>query len=551
MTVNAAGAPTRQLLIGVDAMEWTLVKKWMAQGKLPNLQRIAGQGLRAELQSLGDCVPDAVWTTFAYGVNPGKLEKYFYVQYDYKLGRLRYAHDHEFSGRPFWHYLTQAGKRVGVADMPHLPPQEIPNGFLLMNWGAHDNKHEMRAYPPSLFAEAQERFGRHPMEDCERYNKNLASQRRLRDDILRGVRKHGEMFRWLMQSRPWDVFACCFAAAHSAGHHFWAAMDPTHPEYEPGDPLGLEDTVEQAYRAIDREIGEMMDVAGERTRVIVYAPHGMGQLSHASWNLNEMLELWGFATGEPSAAKGGAPAERRGKVNPWRIVKMVFPARWQYAIKESLPRSWQDQLLFLWYAGRTQYKGLRAFAVPNNEVVGAIRISVAGRDRDGLVEPGDAYRRLRDQIREALLELKDPASGRSVVRDVIYLHDRFHGPFVEQLPDIAVFWDSTFHWDAVESPRFGTLRIRSQDRRSGSHTASSFVLARGPGIPKGIEVKGCSTLDIPAWVLEAAGVPMPEHLDGKPIPLVEAGNGAGDTKPEKRPVESEIERRARAAGQEG
>ena len=30
----------------------------------------------------------------------------------------------------------------------------------------------------------------------------------------------------------------------------------------------------------------------------------------------------------------GRRAVRRGKVNPWRVLKMVFPARWQYAIKE-------------------------------------------------------------------------------------------------------------------------------------------------------------------------------------------------------------------------
>jgi predicted AlkP superfamily phosphohydrolase/phosphomutase len=324
------------------------------------------------------------------------------------------------------------------------------------------------------------------------------------------------MFRWLMQSQPWDVFVCCFAAAHSSGHHFWAHMDPTHPDYRPSDPLGFENTMERAYQAIDREIGEMVEAAGERTRVLVFAPHGMGQLSHASWHLNEMLDLWGFATGKPSQAR---PAERRGKVNPWRILKMVFPARWQYAIKESLPRSWQDQLLFLWYAGRSRYQGLRAFAVPNNEVVGAIRISVKGRDHEGLVEPGAEYRELRDQIREALLELTDPATGRRVVRDVIFLHERFHGPYVEQLPDIAVFWDSTFHWEAVASPRFGTLRIRAQDRRSGSHSANSFLLARGPGIPQGVEVSGCTALDIPAWVLDTAGVPVPQDLDGKPIPV--------------------------------
>lgn len=498
-------------------MEWKLVQRWMAEGKLPALQRLAEQGVQAELHSFADAVPDAVWTTLSFGVNPGKLEKYFYIHYDHKLGRLRYAHDHELRGKQFWIYLSEAGKKIVVADIPHVPHHAIPNGTLLMNWGAHDNKHNLMVHPPALLEDVKRRFGRHPVEDCERYNHNLRSKRRLRQDILDGVRKHGELFRWLMQSQPWDVFLCCFSAAHSSGHHFWSNMDPAHPHYQPGDPLGFEDTVEQTYRAIDREIGKMAEQAGEHTRIMVFAPHGMGQLSHASWNLNEMLELWGFASGERRAAPA---ADRKGRINPWRILKMVFPARWQYAIKERLPQALQDQLLILWYAGRNRFDGRRAFAVPNNEVVGAIRISVKGRDHGGLVESGEEYRRLRNQVREALLELTDPATGRPVVRTVSFLHDRFHGPFVEQMPDITVFWDSSFSWGAVHSPRFGVLHLTPQDARSGSHTASSFLLARGPGIPHGAQIEGSTLLDMVASVMEAAGVPIPEHFDGRPLPML-------------------------------
>jgi predicted AlkP superfamily phosphohydrolase/phosphomutase len=510
-------------------MEWTLVKQWMAQGKLPALQRIAEQGTLAELQSFADAVPDAVWTTFAYGVNPAKLEKYFYIQYDHKLGRLRYAHDHEIRARQFWQYLSDAGARVVVADVPHVPHHTVSNGCLVMNWGAHDNKHDLMVHPPSLLQEVGRRFGRHPVEDCERYNHTLRSKLRLRQDILEGVRRHGEMFRWLMQSQPWDMFLCCFSEAHSSGHHFWADMDPAHPDHRPGDPFGFEDTVEQTYRAIDREIGQMAEQAGEQTRILVFAPHGMGALSHASWNLNEMLDLWGFA----GPASQAAPArERKGRINPWRILKMVFPARWQYAIKERLPQALQDRLLILWYAGRSRFDGRRAFAVPNNEVVGAIRISVEGRDRGGLVASGEEYRRLRDLIRDALLELTDPVTRRPVVRKVSFLQERFQGPFAAQLPDITVFWDSSFCWRSVHSPRFGVLHLTPQDARSGSHTASSFLLARGAGIASGARLEDATPLDLVASVLDAAGVAVPEHFDGRALPLL----GSQAKSPEPNPI---------------
>jgi hypothetical protein len=199
---------------------------------------------------------------------------------------------------------------------------------------------------------------------------------------------------------------------------------------------------------------------------------------------------------------------------------MVFPAPLQYAIKERLPRALQDELLILWYAGRGTFKGRRAFAVLNNEVVGAIRLSVKGRDRDGLVNPGAEYLKLRDDIHDALMELTDPATGRPVVASVSFLHDRFEGPYLDQLPDLTVFWDSTFHWSAVHSPRFGTLQITPQDRRSGSHTASSFLLARGPGVPQGAELEGCTPLDVVASVLDTAGVAIPANFDGAPLPIL-------------------------------
>ena len=513
----AGDEPLRQLLIGVDAMEWTLVQRWAAQGKLPTFRWLLEEGARAELSTTGQYLPDSVWTTLCYGVNPGKIEKYFYVQYDPATGSLRYAADLEMRGQPFWHYLSEAGRRVGVVDIPHLPFKEVPHGFHLMNWGAHDNKGGAITSPPSLLAEVQKCFGSHPVGDCERYNKDVKSLRRLRGDILRGVATHGELFRWLMTTKPWDVFLCEFHAAHCAGHHFWSYMDPSHPLHEESDPEGLADTVEQTYRAIDREIGEMLEVAGRQTRAFVFAPHGMGPLSHASWNLNEILDLLGF--GEGSERRAPDHPSRRGKLNPWRIVKMVVPSKLQYAIKDRLPKRLQDELVFRWYAAGRKYSGRKAFAVPNNEVTGAVRISVRGRDRGGLVEPGPEYRTICNDIKEALFELSDPVTGRPVVKKVTFLHDLCHGPFVEGLPDLSILWDSTFPWDSLESPRFGTLRIRRQDSRSGSHTPQSFLLATGPGVPAGVELEGCSTYDIAPTVLEGAGVPPPQHLDGQAIKM--------------------------------
>jgi len=183
-----------------------------------------------------------------------------------------------------------------------------------------------------------------------------------------------------------------------------------------------------------------------------------------------------------------------------------------------LPQFAQDQLLFLWYRGGKNWKGCRAFAIPNNDSVGAIRVSVKGRDHDGVVEPGDYEGVCRD-IANALYELRDKEGGRPLVKQVTLTHETFHGPFLEQLPDLTVLWDQSFAWDTVYSPRFGTLQIKQQDARTGGHSSHGFVLIAGPDIPSGVQLPQGSIYDIAPTVLQAANVPIPQDMDVHPLPI--------------------------------
>jgi len=507
--------PQRQLVVGLDAMEWFLVKKWAAEGKLPTFRRLLDQGSHARLDSPARALPDTSWPALCTGVNPGKLGKYFYVQYDPMMARLRYMTDDEVRAVPFWDTLDEAGVRVGVIEVPHMPPTPLVHGFRLTDWGSHDNVHRPWASPASLKSEVLTRFGTHPVEDCEKFNSNARSRRALRDQLVQGVRAHGQLFRWLLGTQAWDVFMCVFAAPHCAGHHFWSAMDPEHPDHAAGRRDGLTSAIQDVYRAIDGEIALMLEGVDDRTRVLLVSGHGMGPLYHASWSLNQILELLGFSDGTLTTRPVGS---RTAAVNPWRVLKMLAPSRLQYWIKERLPKSLQDYLLFLWYAGGRTYGKRRVFAVPNNDVAGAIRISLQGRDPDGLVLPGE-YDALCDAVAVALGALTDPVSGRPIIKEVIRMRREFHGPFAGQLPDLCVLWNRDFPWRAIQSPRFGVLHLPRMDSRTGSHNRYGFLIATGPGIPAGVELSGYSTYDIVPTLLAGAGVAVPPGLDGKPIPI--------------------------------
>src|SRR5258706_16274040 len=103
----------------------------------------------------------------------------------------------------------------------------------------------------------------------------------------------------------------------------------------------------------------------------------MGPLYHASWNLPDMLDCWGYG-------KALKPLHRqpekdgRASINLWRIMRMVIPGKLQYAAYAALPHRFQQELLFRFYRGNRSWEGCRAFAVPNNDATGAIRINLKG-----------------------------------------------------------------------------------------------------------------------------------------------------------------------------
>ena len=80
MKTDTTRKMTRQLLVGLDAMEWSLVTRWANEGKLPAFRRLIEQGTRAELATTAAQLPDTVWACLYTGVNPAKFEKFFYVR---------------------------------------------------------------------------------------------------------------------------------------------------------------------------------------------------------------------------------------------------------------------------------------------------------------------------------------------------------------------------------------------------------------------------------------------------------------------------------------
>lgn len=62
----------RIIFLGLDGLDPKLVERYMAEGKLPNLQKLAEQGAYRRLRTTFPCLSPVAWSCFATGANPAK-----------------------------------------------------------------------------------------------------------------------------------------------------------------------------------------------------------------------------------------------------------------------------------------------------------------------------------------------------------------------------------------------------------------------------------------------------------------------------------------------
>jgi len=195
-----------------------------------------------------------------------------------------------------------------------------------------------------------------------------------------------------------------------------------------------------------------------------------------------------------------------------RISSAVTPQaieRMKQVLPERLWDSWTRWVLGL---GNTWPHSL-AFAVPSDNS-GAIRINLKGREPHGLVEPGEPYRALCDELAQVFSALINPATGRRAVREVVQVRQRYHGDQIDELPDLLVRWTHDAAITALTSPRIGTVSGVLPDERTGAHMPDGFLLAAGEGLKVDCELEAANIMDVAPTILHLLGRRPSPEMDG-------------------------------------
>jgi predicted AlkP superfamily phosphohydrolase/phosphomutase len=147
--------------------------------------------------------------------------------------------------------------------------------------------------------------------------------------------------------------------------------------------------------------------------------------------------------------------------------------------------------------------------------IGQIFLNVRGREPHGIVEPGAEYERVRAGIIERLMQLRDPDTNELIVERCHVRESLYEGAHADSAPDIVIDWKNMEYWafDVISGGR--KVIGPNLKTRSGGHRMNGIFLAHGPAIASGAEARDANIVDVAPTLLQALGLPVPEHMDGR------------------------------------
>jgi predicted AlkP superfamily phosphohydrolase/phosphomutase len=265
--------------------------------------------------------------------------------------------------------------------------------------------------------------------------------------------------------------ACVFDTTDRVQHMFWRYLDDDHPAARNVPREQRPSVIEDLYKRMDTLIGRVMSQIDQQTLLLVVSDHGFKSFARCV-NLNAWLHQNGYL-----------------------------------ALKEGKSESGD------WFED-VDWSRTRAYTMGLN----GLYLNLKGREREGIVAPGAEAEALKNELREKLDGLADPASGRIGVTGVFDCDAVYAGPYVDNAPDLIVGYGDGFRasWDSVMGKVTGQIFEDNLKAWSGDHCIDPRLV---PGVlfsNRKIEDEKPAIVDLAPTILKLFGLQLPAHFDGKP-----------------------------------
>lgn len=314
-------------------------------------------------------------------------------------------------------------------------------------------------------------------------NEDRIDEKAFMDDLFRAFDDRAHIILHEIDSRRFDLVVGVIEATDRVQHMFWRYLDPTHPMYDAAGAARYGDSILRVYQRCDRLLGEVLQRVPKDTLVMVLSDHGFHSYKQ-SVNLNTWFVEQGYIA-------------RPGKPLGDKTLNDLFGGGGQF---------WEN----------VDWSRTRAYSLG----LGQVYFNLRGRESQGIVDPGEEYKRLSDEIAAKLLAATDPKTGAHIISGVYKRDEVYAGPYLAHAPDLQVGFADGYRvsWQTTLGGTPPGLLYPNMRKWSGDHC--SFDYATIPGsliVNRRVGAEKASIMDIGPTVLKYFGVPVPREMDGKAL----------------------------------
>ncbi|MDH4207364.1 MAG: alkaline phosphatase family protein [Anaerolineae bacterium] len=504
------GLKSKVMVIGLDGVPLGLIRTWAEEGKLPTFQRLMDRGVVGQLRSTVPPTSGPSWSTFMTGKNPGKTGIYDFLYRRDGTYHFPPVNASLRDGESLWKLLSEQGKKVGVVNVPISYPVEEVNGYMISGWMTPYAAQDF-SYPPDLWRELRDEIGYYAIYPTETFSESRRESFFKACDDLLDLRS--STVSYLMEKYPTDFFMAVLFDTDRVLHQLWHYLDPGHPWRTAGDGTDKSGEVVRYFQRVDEKVGQILDRADEDTLVIVLSDHGMGPAHNFIVLNNWLLDagLLQLKRDIPRAMKRWLFDAGFTLRNVHRVADRIGLAK--HAEYKGLYS--MDHLMKLVFLSFLDVDWSRSRAYSFGRHLGSIYLNVKGREPEGIVEPGQEYEEVREEIIRLAERFTHPRTGEPLIGEIIKREDVYTGPYLDRAPDLILRpRDETNIFFGLAD--FGSsTTVDTVYRYSGMHRDYGLLIMSGKGVNSGGSIDGAGIEDLAPTILYAMGCPIPEDMDGK------------------------------------
>jgi predicted AlkP superfamily phosphohydrolase/phosphomutase len=464
---------TELLSLGLDGAAWHKLDRMMADGKLPNLERMVEEGTRAPLETVLPPVTCPAWRCSTSGKNPGQVGVFWWLNLDRPTGRITSPTADSFDTADVWDYLSEDGRRCAVLNVPMTYPPSPLDGVMVSGFGAPfevDLDAESMTHPPELQDRLEAEYDWHVGVDDVNEPGGV-------EEALDLIRSRFELLLDTLDEGEFDYVHLTIFYINVLQHHFGDG-----PETERG------------WKLIDEYLGKLPD---DLTKVC-YSDHGHSHIER-TFVVNKYLIDNGYLSIESKAGDevtGGLYSLLKGVGISPRTAGMLA--------RRVLPESLYERIVQSGYpiptfelANRVNWAESDAVALSQGPVY---------LNRDRL---GDDYERVRDELKAELESVS--VEGDSPFDAVAYAEDVYSGEHVADGPDLLLV--AADDWEVYGGVTPSVVERQATSWTSGNHPIG-MLLIHGADVTDG-DLETRSILDVAPTVLRYLDTPVPTDMNGE------------------------------------